>query len=201
MLDQANKLRQIINDIEDNIHGTRVCSIISGKGGVGKTKFAMELEGGFLDIGKKVISLDMEKFKDVSNTEIVDALLPFAGYEMVIINNMDGLSETSLKFTKLAHEAILVTMPGVSAITETYKFLKILNQEDVKGHVKILVNNKEHINNEDTFNKLNETTKRFLDIGLEDITDMDQDQQMEVLYNSGGYDEVQWKKKIMEIFG
>ena len=201
MLDQASKLRQIVKEIDDNIKGTRIYSIISGKGGVGKTKFALELEGDFLEIGKKVISLDAGNFQELGKEEIINSLETIRDYEVVIINNSDGFSEESLKFTKLAHEAILVTMPGISSITETYKFLKLLNQEEIKNKVRILVNNRDDLGREDTFKKLDETTRKFLDIKLEDITDISRDDLVESLYNSDVYNEEQLKGKILDIFG
>lgn len=200
MLDQASRLREIVKDTDENKSGTRIYSIISGKGGVGKRSFAIDLESKFLEMGKKVISLDMEKFNDLSDEEIIDSLLPLVKYEVVIINNTDGISEESLKYTKLANEVVLVTMPGVTAITETYKFLKVLNQEGQKEDVKILVNNKEDIENEDTFKNLKATAERFLNMVLEDITDMDRDKLRELLYDSDFYDDVELRDKIKDIF-
>lgn len=201
MLDQASKLREIIKDISDNEKGTRIYSIISGKGGVGKTKFAINLEEEFKEAGKKTIALDVEKLHESSIKEILGSVETLSGYEVIIINNPDGLSENSLNFTKLSHEAILVTMPGVTSITETYKFLKVINQEDIKKNIKILVNNRDNIANEDTFKNLSNTTGKFLDMVLEDITDTKSSQLVEQLYKCDAYDLNQLRDKIINIFG
>lgn len=201
MLDQASKLRQIVKEIDANVKGTRIYSILSGKGGVGKTRFALELEGDFLEIGKKVRTFNIKKLHESGKEELINSLQAIRDYEVVIINNSDGYSEEALKFTKLAHEAILVTRPGISAITESYKLLKMLDQEGIKNHVKILVNNREDLSGEDTFKKLDETSRKFLDIRLEDITDISRDDLVESLYNSDLYSEAQLKGKILDIFG
>ena len=212
MLDQASKLREMVKNIDDRNSNTRIYSVISGKRRSGKTKFAINLENKFRKLGKSVILLDensdytkdllqLSKCDESKREKTIDYLLNLSDYEVVIINNSDELSEESLDFAKFAHEVILVTVSGVTAITETYKFLKVLNQEKIKETVKILVNETENIIKEDTFHNLNETTNRFLDISLEDITDMDSDKLVELLDNSDAYNVVQLRDKITNIFG
>lgn len=61
MRDQADKLRELVNNkgISDD-HELRIYSIVSGKGGVGKTNFTVNLAIKLQQLGKKVLILDAD---------------------------------------------------------------------------------------------------------------------------------------------
>lgn len=67
MIDQASKLRQMIIDksevykeIKEETQGVKIYSIVSGKGGVGKTNFAVNLAIKLQQMGKRVLILDAD---------------------------------------------------------------------------------------------------------------------------------------------
>lgn len=60
MHDQAHRLRQIIAAREAGASATRVVTIASGKGGVGKSNCALNLAIGLIRAGKRVIILDAD---------------------------------------------------------------------------------------------------------------------------------------------
>lgn len=64
MIDQASKLRSMISDRkktnENNNQKIKIYSIVSGKGGVGKTNFCINLAIKLQQMGKKVLILDAD---------------------------------------------------------------------------------------------------------------------------------------------
>lgn len=73
MLDQADKLRELIGERfpkeRTTNHKIKVYSVISGKGGVGKTTFSVNLAIKFQQMGKRVLLLDADI--GMSNTNII----------------------------------------------------------------------------------------------------------------------------------
>jgi len=64
MLDQANKLRAMVNNTQivekSQNHNIKIYSVVSGKGGVGKTNFVINAAIKFRQMGKKVLILDAD---------------------------------------------------------------------------------------------------------------------------------------------
>lgn len=82
MKDQAEKLRsmtqsikkKIESDMFKGINRTRIVVVTSGKGGVGKTNFALNLAISLADVGKKAILLDADM--GMANVDIILGLVP-----------------------------------------------------------------------------------------------------------------------------
>lgn len=82
MKDQADKLRTMARDIKTRIESelfkgtkrTRVVTVTSGKGGVGKTNFAVNLAISLSDLGQKVMLLDADL--GLANVDVVLGLVP-----------------------------------------------------------------------------------------------------------------------------
>lgn len=97
MKDQANKLREMSSGIapesrEDESaktysNNTKIYSIVSGKGGVGKTNFAINLSIKLQQAGKKVLILDADI--GMSNANILLGISAPSNLEDVIKGNID----------------------------------------------------------------------------------------------------------------
>ena len=59
-MDQAQKLRDIVNDGTSDLADSRIITISSGKGGVGKTNFTVNLGIALAKLGKKVTIIDAD---------------------------------------------------------------------------------------------------------------------------------------------
>jgi flagellar biosynthesis protein FlhG len=75
MMDQAEHLRNVIKAQSiRNVENTKVITITSGKGGVGKSNMAVNLAVNFAQMGKKVIILDADF--GLANVEVMFGTLP-----------------------------------------------------------------------------------------------------------------------------
>ena len=75
MADQAEKLRQIMHKREPVTHKkSRIISVSSGKGGVGKTNISINLALAYANLGKKVIVLDADL--GLANVNVVLGVIP-----------------------------------------------------------------------------------------------------------------------------
>lgn len=57
MLDQAEKLRQLVNNKDKNATSPKIITVTSGKGGVGKSNFVVNLAITFQKMGKKSVNI------------------------------------------------------------------------------------------------------------------------------------------------
>jgi flagellar biosynthesis protein FlhG len=98
MRDQAEKLREIINDIKSYSKQSaaltatppaeaRVITITSGKGGVGKTNFTVNLAIKLAQMGKRVIIIDADL--GLSNVDVIMGKISKYNLSDVIKNNKD----------------------------------------------------------------------------------------------------------------
>ena len=84
-MDQAENLRNVIKAHSiRNIENTKVITITSGKGGVGKSNMAVNLAVQFTQMGKKVIILDADF--GLANVEVMFGTLPNYNLSDVIFN-------------------------------------------------------------------------------------------------------------------
>ena len=63
MLDQAERLRRLANgegNIKDSNNKTRIITVTSGKGGVGKSNFVVNISISLVEMGKKVLIFDAD---------------------------------------------------------------------------------------------------------------------------------------------
>ncbi len=58
--DQAHQLRQLSNSLPTNQRSSRVVTIASGKGGVGKSNFAIAFALSLMELGQKVVVIDFD---------------------------------------------------------------------------------------------------------------------------------------------
>jgi flagellar biosynthesis protein FlhG len=180
--DQAEKLREIMHKREPATHKkSRIISVSSGKGGVGKTNISINLALAYANLGKKVIVLDADlglanvnvvlgviprynlyhlirkqkKMKDIlldtnygiqivagasgfskianlsedERNSFIEELYELSSADIIIIDTSAGVSNNVLSFVAASDEAIIVTTPEPTAITDAYGIVKIIATE------------------------------------------------------------------------
>jgi flagellar biosynthesis protein FlhG len=206
MADQAETLREIMKNkiavpeaqspggAGPGENKTRIITITSGKGGVGKTNISTNLAIAYAQMGKKVILMDADlglanvnvvlgiipkynlyhlirKQKSMSDiimdtnygirivagasgfakianlTEeerknFVSELSELSNAEVIIIDTSAGVSNNVLSFVEAADEALIITTPEPTAITDAYGIIKIIATEMDKQNLglKLIVN-------------------------------------------------------------
>ncbi|MBC8590284.1 MinD/ParA family protein [Wansuia hejianensis] len=84
MIDQASKLRTMVKD-KNMDNPIKIYSILSGKGGVGKTNFSINLGIKLQQMGKKVLILDADI--GMSNANIMLGMSPSVNLFQAIVGN------------------------------------------------------------------------------------------------------------------
>lgn len=197
MTDQAETLREIMRQRGQNgeeEHKTRIITVASGKGGVGKTNLATNLALSYAALGKRVILMDADlglanvnvvlgvipkynlyhvirkqkkmsdilmdteygiqivagasgfaKIANLSEEErqsFVDELHHLSDADVIIIDAGAGVSNNVISFVAAADEAIIVTTPEPTAITDAYGIIKIIATEidNLNLGLKLIVN-------------------------------------------------------------
>lgn len=74
MADQAERLRAIVKENNTNTNPARVITITSGKGGVGKTNFAVNLGIALSKLGRKILLVDADL--GLANVDVMLGLIP-----------------------------------------------------------------------------------------------------------------------------
>jgi len=196
MVDQAEGLRNIMqmNNYINDQKRTRIITISSGKGGVGKTNIAVNMGIAFAKLGKKVIIMDADlglanvnvclgiipkynlyqlikkqkRMKDIiidtkygiqivagasgfskianltdeERMGVVRELDTLSYADVIIIDTGAGVSKNVISFIMAADEAIIITTPEPTAITDAYGIIKIIATEvnNPKLDLKLVVN-------------------------------------------------------------
>lgn len=226
MLDQAASLRKLVSqkayDVQDVEIGKipKILTVTSGKGGVGKSNFVVNLAIVLQRKGKKVLILDTDigmanddilmgffpkydighiLFDNMSLEDVIIEgpfgvkLLPggsgmtklnqiteeirenfirkistLRDLDFIIIDTGAGADDKILRFIASSEDLIILTTPEPTALTDAYSLLKLVNHFNIKENAKVVINkalnSKEAIS---TFNKFNNTSKKFLNIDLE----------------------------------
>lgn len=197
MADQAETLREMMRSQGGSGGGggkTRIITVASGKGGVGKTNISTSLALAYAKLGKRVILMDADL--GLANVNVVLGIIPkynlyhlirkqktmreiimdtsygiqivagasgfakianldeqerqnfikelseLSSADVIIIDTSAGVSNNVLSFVAAADEAIIVTTPEPTAITDAYGIIKIIATEiDNLGlSLKLIVN-------------------------------------------------------------
>lgn len=194
MADQAEALREMMQSSPHAKSKTRIITVASGKGGVGKTNLSTNLAIAYGKLGKKVILMDADL--GLANVNVVMGIIPKfnlyhlirkqktmreilmdTGYgiqivagasgfskianlsdeerdtfikeltalsfaDIIIIDTSAGVSKNVLSFVAAADEAIIITTPEPTAITDVYGIIKIIATEidSVGLGLKLIVN-------------------------------------------------------------
>jgi flagellar biosynthesis protein FlhG len=221
MEDQAEKLREIMRQKKNTRDGggredasppkpggknreaaparrdaakTRIITITSGKGGVGKTNVSVNMALAYARIGKKVVVMDADLglanvnvmlnmipkfnlyhvirkqktmkeimvetdygisivagasgFSKIANlTEeerqsFIEELDSLSNFDIIIIDTSAGVSSNVLDFIAAADDAVIITTPEPTAITDAYGIIKIIATEydNLNMGLKLVVN-------------------------------------------------------------
>ena len=85
VMDQADKLREKVEMLKEQVPSARVIAVTSGKGGVGKTSLSVNLALQFQQQGKRVVILDADF--GLANVEIMLGIRPQYNLADLIFNN------------------------------------------------------------------------------------------------------------------
>jgi flagellar biosynthesis protein FlhG len=193
MADQAEKLRELMRQknqtpkkdgkkvLEKPPRQTRIITVTSGKGGVGKTNISVNMALAYARIGKRVIVMDADLglanvnvmlnvipkfslyhvirkqktmkdiilqteygirivagasgFSQIANLSeeerqnFIDELNTLQDADIIIIDTSAGVSSNVLDFIAAADDAVIVTTPEPTAITDAYGIIKIIATE------------------------------------------------------------------------
>lgn len=182
MADQAETLRELMKNKSSSTESrTRIITVASGKGGVGKTNISTNLAIAYARLGKRVILMDADlglanvnvvlgmipkynlyhlirkqktmrdiimdteygiqivagasgfaKIANLSEEErhsFINELSEMSSADIIIIDTSAGVSNNVLAFVAAADEAIIVTTPEPTAITDAYGIIKIIATE------------------------------------------------------------------------
>ncbi len=197
MEDQAQKLRELMNTKpqgQQSTKKTRVITVASGKGGVGKTNLSVNLAIAYARIGKRVMVMDADLglanvnimlnmipkynlyhvirkqktmkeiildteygiqilagasgFSKIANLNeeerqnFITELYALTNVDIIIIDTSAGVSNNVLSFVAAADDAIIITTPEPTAITDAYGIIKIIatEVENLNIGLKLVVN-------------------------------------------------------------
>jgi flagellar biosynthesis protein FlhG len=109
---------------------------------------------------------------ELSEREQAGLIYAFSGLtpqpEVLIIDTPAGIADASVKFCAAAQEVVVVVCNEPASMTDAYAMIKVLNQDAGKNRFRILVNMaRSAADGQLLFQKLLETTNRFLDVTLD----------------------------------
>jgi flagellar biosynthesis protein FlhG len=203
MEDQAERLREMMRQKNKAPEGpaktrdakkTRIITVTSGKGGVGKTNMAVNMALAYARLGKKVVVMDADLglanvnvmlnmipkfnlyhvirkqktmkeimveteygisivagasgFSKIANlTEderqnFIEELDTLSNADIIIVDTAAGVSSNVLDFIAAADDAVIITTPEPTAITDAYGIIKIIATEidSLNMGLKLVVN-------------------------------------------------------------
>ncbi|MCX7786232.1 MAG: MinD/ParA family protein [Spirochaetes bacterium] len=198
MPDQAETLREMMrvktSSPPSSTRNTRIITVASGKGGVGKTNFSTNLAIAYAQMGKRVVLMDADL--GLANVNVILGIIPkynlyhlirkqksmqdiiletnygiqivagASGFarianlseeerkqfveeisklsiaDVIIIDTSAGVSNNVISFIAAADDAIIVTTPEPTAMTDAYGIIKIIATEieNLNLGLKLVVN-------------------------------------------------------------
>ncbi|NQX57373.1 MinD/ParA family protein [Paenibacillus qinlingensis] len=221
MKDQAEGLRNLVQtQVDKGTRTTRIITVTSGKGGVGKSNFTLNFALSLQSLGYKVLVFDadiglanIDVLMGVSSTyslyhllkkdktiwEIIqkgsnglefiaggsgfndllrlteeeldyfaEQVMQLNGYvDFIIFDTGAGLSKETLKFILAAEEAIVVTTPEPTSITDAYAIIKMVNSMGHDVSFKLVINRvTDEREGKQTADKISLVAKQFLNIHI-----------------------------------
>ena len=237
MTDQANNLRNLMlsrksaNDVPETKRNARVITVSSGKGGVGKSNFSVNLAIQLAKRGKRCVIIDADF--GLANIEVLLGVMPKYNFtnvisgekpivevvtegpgdikfisggsgftqlanisdrqisylieniahldeisDIIIIDTGAGISKQVVDFITASNEAVIVTTPEPTSITDAYAVMKkIKEQNSAMPKFHIIVNRVESKKEGDEiFGKLERVCAKFLNIEVNNLGYLPYDQ-------------------------
>jgi flagellar biosynthesis protein FlhG len=203
MKDQAERLREMMRNQSSSPEApsraveakkTRIITITSGKGGVGKTNMSVNMALAYARLGKKVVVMDADLglanvnvmlnmvpkfnlyhvirkqktmreilleteygisivagasgFSKIANLneaerqDFINELDTLSNADIIIIDTSAGVSSNVMDFIAAADDAVIITTPEPTAITDAYGIIKIIATEidNLNIGLKLVVN-------------------------------------------------------------
>ena len=111
----------------------------------------------------ELTTLDIEQKKAFG-----EQFLALDDIDIILIDTGAGISKNSLSFISFSQELILVTTPEPTALTDAYSAIKIMTQYKLNKNTKVIVNRcPDSSLAENIYERLNNTSKVFLNKNLE----------------------------------
>jgi flagellar biosynthesis protein FlhG len=230
MEDQAEKLREMMRRKSGSLEKpsgrdgkkTRIITVTSGKGGVGKTNVSVNMALAYARAGKKVVVMDADlglanvnvmlnmipkfnlyhvirkqktmreimidteygisivagasgfsKIANLNDTErqhFIEELETLSAADIIIIDTSAGVSSNVLDFVAAADDAVIVTTPEPTAITDAYGIIKIIATEinNLNMGLKLVVNRVKNVTEaKKVADKMINITGQFLNLKVE----------------------------------
>jgi flagellar biosynthesis protein FlhG len=230
MEDQAEKLREMMRRKSGGLEkpggkegkNTRIITVTSGKGGVGKTNVSVNMALAYARMGKKVVVMDADlglanvnvmlnmipkfnlyhvirrqktmqeimidteygisivagasgfsKIANLNDEErqyFIDELETLSAADIIIIDTSAGVSSNVLDFVAAADDAVIVTTPEPTAITDAYGIIKIIATEinSLNMGLKLVVNRVKSVTEaKKVADKMINITGQFLNLKVE----------------------------------
>ena len=96
--------------------------------------------------------------------------------EVLIVDNAPGISSSMLRFTRAAHEVLVVVCDEPASITDAYAVIKVLSRDHGVDQFNVLVNKTDNATQgREVFSKINRVAERFLDVTLNPIGEIPRD--------------------------
>ena len=96
--------------------------------------------------------------------------------DVLIVDNAPGISSAMLRFSRAAHEVIVVVCDEPASITDAYAVIKVLSREHGVKQFNILVNKTDNASQaREVFTKIARVADRFLDVTLTPMGEVPRD--------------------------
>lgn len=237
MLDQAQRLRKLVQDknfqrtYDFTENNCKIITVTSGKGGVGKSNFVVNLGITLQKMKKSVLIFDadvgmgnddvlmgfrpryniydiilknmdieevltegpygikllpagsgLNRIEEISNEQrekFLDKLNLMNGFDFILMDTGAGINRSVLGFINCCDEAIIITTPEPTALTDAYSLMKAISHFKLKSTAKVVVNRVFNAREgNDTFSKFNSAAKRFLNMDLEYLGSINEDRKL-----------------------